>query len=189
MKSAGPNSSGTGSDQTSESWASSPRIRRSMLSNRSRDTRLELAVRRELFRMGFRYRTHRRPLPDLACRADIVFAGIRLAVFLDGCFWHGCPEHGRRPSKTAKNRDWWLAKLDRNAARDRRNVERLASERWNSLRIWEHEETSVAVQRIALVAGLLKERQWLLRRGSSGAPDWRPGRLAPGRRCPRAAVS
>ena len=160
-----------------------------MLSNRSRDTGLELAVRRELFRIGFRYRIHRRPLPDLTCRADIVFTGIRLAIFLDGCFWHGCPEHARRPSKTAKNREWWLAKLDRNAARDRRNAERLASEGWIPLRIWEHEETGVAVQRIALVARLLKEQQWLLKRESPGACALRPGRLGPGRRCPRAAVS
>ena len=189
MKSAKPTSSGTGSDRTSESWASSPRIRRSMLSNRSRDTGLELAVRRELFRMGFRYRTHCRPLPDLTCRADIVFGGMRLAVFLDGCFWHGCPEHGRRPSKTAKNREWWLAKLDRNAARDRRNVDRLASAGWNSLRIWEHEETSVAVQRIAVVARLLQERQGLLQRRSSGALVSHRGRSGPGRRYPRAAIS
>lgn len=120
-----------------------------MLSNRSRDTGLELDVRRELHRLGFRYRTHRRPVPGLACRADIVFVGLRLAVFLDGCFWHGCPEHARRPSETAKNRDWWLDKLDRNAARDRRNDELLAATDWRWLRVWEHEGVSGAVERIA----------------------------------------
>lgn len=128
------------------SWASSSSIRKSMQSNRGKDTALELAIRSGLHRAGLRFRKHRRPLPGLRCDADVVFPRQRLAVFIDGCFWHGCPEHASRPSA---NRDWWGAKLDRNLERDARNDSRLREAGWVVLRIWEHEEVADAVGRVA----------------------------------------
>src|SRR5437879_5579761 len=74
-----------------QSWASSIGVRRSMQSNRGHDTRLEVSLRRALHKMGLRYWTHRRPIPGLRCEADIVFPRLKLAVFVNGCFWHGCP--------------------------------------------------------------------------------------------------
>lgn len=119
------------------SWASSPGIRRSMQSNKGRDNGLELAVRRELFRARLRYFVHRRPLQGVRCQADIVFPKLHLAVFIDGCFWHGCPLHATRP---ALNKDWWAEKLDRNVARDRQHDGLLGAAGWRVLRFWEHED-------------------------------------------------
>lgn len=107
-----------------------------MQDQRARDTAPELAVRRLVHAAGLRYRVDRAPLPALRRRADLVFGPARLAVFIDGCFWHGCPEHGTRP-KT--NQQWWAAKLDRNRQRDRDTDERLLAAGWQVLRIWEHE--------------------------------------------------
>jgi len=118
------------------SWASSARVRRSMESNRGRDTRLELALRRRLYRDGYRYWTHRRPEQSLRCVADVVFPRLKLAVFIDGCFWHWCPTHGTMP---VLNRDWWRAKLEGNKARDHKNDLALRAAGWTVLRLWEHE--------------------------------------------------
>ena len=85
-------------------------------------------------------------MPDLRCEADVVFPRERLAVFIDGCFWHGCPEHATRP---AANRDWWATKLDRNVERDAQNDLRLREAGWVVLRIWEHEGVADAVRRVA----------------------------------------
>ncbi len=108
-----------------------------MQSNKGRDNAMELAVRHELFRVGLRYFVHRRPLPGRRCQADIVFPRLRLAVFIDGCFWHGCPLHATRP---ALNKEWWAEKLDRNVARDRSGDSLLAAAGWRVLRFWEHED-------------------------------------------------
>jgi DNA mismatch endonuclease (patch repair protein) len=110
--------------------------RKVMQANRSRDTSPELALRRELHRRGLRYFVHRRPLADLRCTADIVFPRKRLCVFVDGCFWHGCPVHSRTPKS---NESYWSPKIARNAQRDRRNDVALAAAGWVSLRFWEHE--------------------------------------------------
>ena len=90
-----------------ESWASSEGVRRSMLANRSRDTGSELAIRKRVHAMGLRYRVSARPISGLRGTADLVFATERIAVFIDGCFWHGCPEHRRSPRAYA---DYWSAK-------------------------------------------------------------------------------
>ena len=82
-----------------------------MRANRRRDTGPELALRRELHRRGLRYRVDHAPIAGLRCRADIVFTRARVAVFVDGCFWHACPEHGNIPTA---NREWWQAKLELN---------------------------------------------------------------------------
>ena len=93
-----------------ESWAVSAAVRANMQANRGRDTRPELALRSELFGRGLRYRVNRKPLPTLRRTADIVFSSARVAVFVDGCFWHGCPEH-HTVSKT--NPVFWAQKYSR----------------------------------------------------------------------------
>lgn len=113
----------------------------------SRDTAPEVAVRRLLYAAGHRYRLHR-PVPGLPRRTiDIVFPGPKVAVFLDGCFWHGCPEHATQPKANA---DWWRAKLDRNMARDIETTSRLTEQGWTVLRFWEHENPADVARRVAL---------------------------------------
>jgi DNA mismatch endonuclease (patch repair protein) len=112
-----------------------------------RDTGPELALRRVLYRRGLRYRVHRRPLPDLPRQADIVFPGAKVAVFVDGCFWHGCPEHGRREHRT--NGWYWPKKIAANRERDRDTDERLTAVGWVPVRIWEHEDPQEAADRVA----------------------------------------
>ncbi len=123
--------------------ASSDAVRATMRANRGRDTGPELAVRRELHAMGLRYRVDH-PLPfDRRRRADIVFTRAKVAVFIDGCFWHGCPEHGTTPKANAA---FWAEKIARNRARDEDTNERLKAGGWVVMRFWEHEEAaSVAV--------------------------------------------
>jgi DNA mismatch endonuclease (patch repair protein) len=149
------------------SWASSPAVRRAMQGNRSTDTLPEVRLRSALHRSGLRFFKHQRPQPALSCRADIVFPRRRLAVFVDGCFWHGCPEHGTRPRTNA---DWWEAKLTRNRLRDDRNGAELALAGWRVLRIWEHEEVDDAVARVreALAEGVSSRPQ--LARPASQSP-------------------
>ena len=119
-----------------ESWASSEGVRRSMLANRSRDTGPELAIRKRVHAMGLRYRVSARPISGLRRTADLVFATERIAVFIDGCFWHGCPEHRRSPRANA---DYWSAKVQRIRLRDGDTDNALAESGWTVLRFWEHE--------------------------------------------------
>lgn len=107
-----------------------------------RDTGPELALRRVLHGRGLRYRVHRRPVPEFPRQADLVFAGAKVAVFVDGCFWHGCPEHGRREHRT--NAWYWPEKIRQNKARDQDTDARLVNDGWLSLRVWEHQEASSA---------------------------------------------
>lgn len=107
-----------------------------MQGNRSRDTAPELAVRRLVHAMGLRYRVSARPLPNLRRTADLVFTRRRVAVFIDGCFWHGCPEHHRQPSANA---GYWSAKVERNRARDAATDTALAEAGWTVLRFWAHQ--------------------------------------------------
>jgi DNA mismatch endonuclease (patch repair protein) len=116
-----------------------------MRGNRKTDTRPEIALRAELHRRGRRFRKNARPEDDIRCRVDIVFRGARLAVFLDGCFWHGCPVHGNRPRTNAS---YWHPKIARNIERDRENDELLASRGWAVLRVWEHESPVEAANRV-----------------------------------------
>ncbi|GGX89427.1 very short patch repair endonuclease [Streptomyces fructofermentans] len=111
----------------------------------SRDTAPELAVRRLLHAAGRRYRVNV-PVPGMPRRTiDIVFGRARVAVFMDGCFWHGCPTHATRPRANA---EWWRAKLDRNIARDRETTEHLRAAGWTVLRFWEHEPAEDVARRI-----------------------------------------
>lgn len=113
--------------------------------NRGRDTGPERALRSELHRRGLRYRVQRRPDTDLRVTADIVFGPARVAVFVDGCFWHACPEHGTMPKS---NRTWWADKLAANVARDRRTDLALTGRGWTVVRVWEHEHSGMAADRV-----------------------------------------
>ena len=115
-----------------------------------RDTKPEVALRSALHALGYRFRVDYKLEPDLRCRGDIVFARRRLVVFVDGCFWHGCPEHATAPKNNA---EWWRAKLDANVARDRRTDRALSDRGWSVLRIWEHVPASEAVREVAAVLG------------------------------------
>lgn len=111
-----------------------------------RDTAPELALRRELHRRGLRYFVHRRPLKDLRREADIVFPQAKVAVFVDGDFWHGCPTHGRR--KHNVNGWYWDEKIEGNKRRDADTDARLAGAGWVSVRVWECEEPGRAAARV-----------------------------------------
>ena len=110
----------------------------------------ELVIRRELHRRGLRFRVNVRELPG---RPDIVLTRARIAVFVDGCFWHRCPAHGTLPKN---NREWWLAKLDRNVERDREKDLLLHETGWTVLHLWEHEDPVAASDYV--------ERLWRSRR-------------------------
>ncbi len=129
----------------SRSWASSSKARSRMQSQRARDTAAELKIRRMLYNSGMRYRVDRAPIAGLRRRADILFGPARVAVFIDGCFWHSCPEHGSQP-KTNSGR--WQAKLSRNLERDRDTDHRIQNAGWVVVRVWEHEEPAAAAARI-----------------------------------------
>ncbi|MET9292726.1 very short patch repair endonuclease [Streptomyces sp. NPDC003077] len=110
-----------------------------------RDTKPELAVRQLLHGAGYRYRLQYR-VPGMARRTvDIAFPGLRIAVFLDGCFWHGCPDHATSPKANA---DWWRNKLDTNMARDLETTAHLKDSGWEVLRFWEHEDPEAIAQRV-----------------------------------------
>jgi len=116
-----------------------------MRANRRRDTGPELALRRELHRRGLRFRVDHGAVETIRCRVDIAFTRARVAVFVDGCFWHQCPAHSNLPRA---NRDWWAQKLASNVARDRRNDLELEAAGWRVLRVWEHEPANSAADRI-----------------------------------------
>jgi DNA mismatch endonuclease (patch repair protein) len=131
--------------------ASSEVVRRRFESQKRTHTQPEVRLRKSLHSIGLRYRVNY-PVPGLPRRTiDIAFPRQRLAVFVDGCFWHGCPEHFVEPKR---NRDWWLEKISSNRERDRRTDEALSALGWSVLRIWEHElrsSTQTALRRVQLV--------------------------------------
>jgi DNA mismatch endonuclease (patch repair protein) len=117
----------------------------------TRDTPHELAVRRGLHSRGLRFRVDVRPEPTIPRRADIVFTAARVAVFCDGCYWHGCGEHLSWPKANAA---WWREKIEGTRIRDADTTERLRATGWTVVRVWEHEPVDGAVARIGeLVAG------------------------------------
>ncbi|WP_255632281.1 very short patch repair endonuclease [Amycolatopsis sp. TNS106] len=121
-----------------------------MSANRRSDTKPEIALRKALHQLGFRYRKdHRLDLPTgVRVRPDIVFIRRKIAVFVDGCFWHVCPEHGREPTR---NEWYWTPKLRRNIERDRLADTALADAGWRVVRIWEHEDVQIAVDKVRKV--------------------------------------
>lgn len=122
--------------------ASSPAVRRFMSSLRTAETGPELAVRRVLHRRGLRFRVNVSNLPG---RPDIVLTRAKVAIFVDGCFWHGCAQHAVAPKANA---NWWRAKPDANVARDRRNGSTLRESGWIVVRVWEHESPVAVADRI-----------------------------------------
>ncbi|MFJ4865461.1 MULTISPECIES: very short patch repair endonuclease [unclassified Streptomyces] len=126
---------------------SSPGVSARMSRQASRDTTQELAVRRLLHASGLRYRVNL-PVPGIRRRTiDIAFTRARIAVFLDGCFWHGCPEHATRPKANA---EWWRTKLEKNMSRDRETTAHLETTGWTVLRFWEHETPEAVARTITL---------------------------------------
>lgn len=142
---ATPTSYGCTMAVTRPTNAANPGVRKSMQSNKGRDTKPELALRRAVHALGLRYRVSKRPVPTIRRTADMVFAGARVAVFLDGCFWHGCPEHHTRSATNAK---YWAEKVEHNRQRDAETNRLLAEEGWYVIRIWEHEDPSAAAEYI-----------------------------------------
>jgi DNA mismatch endonuclease (patch repair protein) len=124
-----------------------------MQANRSRDTRPELALRRAVHALGLRYRVAARPIPTLRRTADLVFTRQKVAIFLDGCFWHGCPEHH---TQATRNSEYWQTKVRRNRERDLDTTARLTEEGWLVLRFWEHEDPATAA---LAVQRAIRERQ------------------------------
>lgn len=121
-----------------DSWASSENARLTMRANRARDTKPELAVRRLLHARGRRYRVSYRPLlQDRRRSVDLAFTRKKIAVLIDGCYWHGCPEHFIMPKS---NVDYWSAKITRNQERDAETTRLLQDAGWTVLRFWEHED-------------------------------------------------
>ncbi len=116
-----------------------------MLATRRRDTAPELALRRRLHALGLRYRVDRPVIPGLRRRADVVFASAKVAVFVDGCYWHSCPTHGTQPKANAS---WWAEKLETNRHRDADTDRRLRLADWLVIRVWEHEDADHAARRI-----------------------------------------
>ena len=116
-----------------------------------RDTSPELALRSALHRRGYRFRVdYPVKVSGRSPRPDIVFTRQRLAVFVDGCFWHGCPEHGHTPKK---NTSYWGAKLTRNVERDREQDRMLGDAGWTVIRIWDHEDPETALKRVEEALG------------------------------------
>jgi DNA mismatch endonuclease (patch repair protein) len=118
-----------------------------MVMTKRRDTPCELAIRSLVHQMGLRYRVDWK-VPDSRTRADLAFVSARVLVFVDGCFWHGCPKHATWPKANA---DWWRVKLEGNVRRDADATARLRRDGWTVLRFWEHEEPVRAATRIAAV--------------------------------------
>lgn len=121
---------------------------------KTRDSKPELALRRELRALGLRGYRVDAPLPIAGVRrkSDVSFGPVKIAVFLDGCYWHRCPDHGSKPKA---NSEWWQAKFGRTQERDRDTDRRLVEAGWLPVRVWEHEDPREAAQR---VAAAVKER-------------------------------
>lgn len=128
-----------------DSWASSLAARKTMLGNRGRDTKPELAVRHLVHAQGLRYRVNARSEIGIRRTADLLFTRMRVVVFIDGCFWHKCPTHFSMP---VTNQEFWREKIDGNEQRDRQTTTLLEDRGWLVLRFWEHEDPVSVADRI-----------------------------------------
>ncbi|MGC8626170.1 MAG: very short patch repair endonuclease [Acidimicrobiales bacterium] len=152
-------------------FASSEAVRRRMSTQRREGTAPELAVRRAVHALGLRYRVHAAPVPGLRRKADLVFGPSKVAVFVDGCFWHGCPEHGQRSH--AVNGWYWPEKIARNRERDEETDRLLTDAGWLVVRIWEHEvdagQASLASIAVKLASAVESRRLSAQRSGRRAA--------------------
>lgn len=123
-----------------------------MRAAKPRNTAPELAIRLLLHRKGLRYRIDTKPISELNRRADIVFRFAKVAIFIDGCFWHGCPIHG---TQAKANAEFWRAKIERNQQRDADTTAQLERAGWKVVRVWEHENPDEASEKIA---NIVRER-------------------------------
>lgn len=133
---------------------SSQEASRRMARVRQKGTEAELAIRKELYRRGARYRVDFAVLKKPRRVADIAFPGLKVAVFVDGCFWHGCPEHASWPKQNA---EFWRQKIETNQARDADTDTRLIALGWKVIRIWEHEDPVTAALKIMGLVSVLKQ--------------------------------
>ena len=141
-----PDGSGAPTTIESPGYVTTPGRSRNMAAIRRRDTKPEVKLRSALHRLGYRFRKdHPIRVEGKLIRPDIAFTKRRVAVFIDGCFWHSCPEHGRQPSVNGK---YWSPKLAGNVARDRRQTAALQSAGWRVLRFWEHQPIETALETI-----------------------------------------
>src|SRR3989442_10311191 len=124
--------------------ASSEVVRRRMQLTPRRDTPCEIALRSAIHRMGLRFRVDW-SLPGTRRRADLAFVSAKVVVFVDGCFWHGCPKHATWPKANAK---WWRDKIETNMRRDRGTDALMRASGWKVLRFWEHEDVNRAASRV-----------------------------------------
>ncbi len=125
---------------------SSPAASRRMATVRQKGTAPEIMLRRELYRIGLRYRVDYQVLKKPRRVADVAFPGLKIAVFVDGCFWHRCPEHASWPKQNA---EFWRQKIEANSLRDLDTNERLCGKGWKVLRFWEHGSPAVAAEAVA----------------------------------------
>jgi DNA mismatch endonuclease (patch repair protein) len=122
-----------------------PEVSELMRRFRSRDTKPELEVRRRLHAAGLRFRLHT-TVPEYPRRTiDIAFPKQNVAVFIDGCYWHACPEHGKVP---ARNSEWWAGKLRRTVERDAETTAALEHNGWTVIRAWEHEDPLAVAEQV-----------------------------------------
>jgi DNA mismatch endonuclease, patch repair protein len=142
--------------------ASSPAARRRMKSTRQRDTICEVTLRSAIHRTGLRFRIQWQ-IPGTRRRADVAFPSKKVVVFVDGCFWHMCPQHATWPKA---NEQWWRDKLMRNVERDRDTDALLESRGWLVLRFWEHDDMLQAAKKVAAVIAQRSETHLCTRNAS-----------------------
>jgi len=135
---------------------SSPETSRRMAKVRQKGTDAEVALRRELYRIGLRYRVDYEVLKKPRRVADVAFPGLRIVIFVDGCFWHGCPQHASWPKH---NVEFWRQKIEANRHRDVDTSERLRSMGWTVLRFWEHESPAEAAEVVAQTVAMARSKR------------------------------
>lgn len=144
-----------GNKPTEKPKASSKSALHRMQAAKPKDTVPEMALRSALHRKGLRYRVDAKPIKELNRRADILFRSAKVAVFVDGCFWHGCPIHG---TQAKANAEFWQQKIKRNKERDIDTTKQLENAGWKVVRVWEHENHEEAASVIyKLVKGKRKK--------------------------------
>lgn len=135
---------------------SSEAARNRMKAVRRKGTKAELELRAALIELGLDFEINRPPCPGLRREADILFPQERIAVFVDGCFWHGCPIHG---TMAKANAQFWKEKIERNKRRDADTNQRLREKGWCVVRVWEHVPPKIAAERIRDIVMKRRERK------------------------------